>query len=76
MMNACFPFFKVGESISGKKQQHDFSSVPGLILMFFAITLLLISCNTSEEYVPKAKQRVPQKACSYNIGDVKLLNTW
>lgn len=36
--------------------------------------LLLISCNTSYEYVPKAKQLVPQKTYSFNAGEVRLLN--
>jgi uncharacterized protein len=38
------------------------------------ILLLFISCNTSQEFVSKAKQLVPQKAYSFNIGDVKLLD--
>jgi DUF1680 family protein len=36
--------------------------------------LLVISCNSSHEFIPKAKQLVTQKAWSFNVGDVKLLD--
>jgi hypothetical protein len=43
-------------------------------LKLSAIALFLVLCNTSQEFVPKAKQLVPQKAYSFSIGDVKLLD--
>lgn len=43
-------------------------------IKFSAVAIFAISCNTSREYIPKAKQLVPQKAYSFNIGDVRLLD--
>ncbi len=45
-----------------------------LIFTLTVLVLGIISCNTSQEYVPKVKQLVPQKAWSFNIGEVKLLD--
>jgi uncharacterized protein len=50
------------------------SSITGLILKLLALVLIVVSCNTSQEFVPKAKQLVPQKTFSFNVGEVKLLN--
>jgi uncharacterized protein len=43
--------------------------------MLSVIALLLISCNTSHEFVPKAKQLAPQKTYGFNIGEVRLLDS-
>jgi uncharacterized protein len=45
-----------------------------LYLLISAIVVIAVSCNSSQEYFPKAKQIVPQKALSFMAGEVKLLD--
>jgi uncharacterized protein len=45
-----------------------------LNLKLLTIALLALSCSTSHEYVPKAKQLVLQKAFTFSAGEVKLLD--
>ena len=55
------------------KLKFDFSNISG-ILKLFMLALLSQSCNNTKEYAPKAIQLVPQKAYSFNIGEVRLLD--
>jgi uncharacterized protein len=45
-----------------------------LILLLAAVAVLIISCNTSQQYTPKAKQLIATEAYCFNIGDVRLLD--
>jgi DUF1680 family protein len=49
-------------------------SVIKITLTLLIIALISSSCTNSGEYLPKAKQIVPQKAFSFKIGEVKLLD--
>lgn len=52
----------------------DMLSSTIVIMISFFIGLLILSCNSSHEYVPKAKLLVPYKAHNFTIGEVKLLD--
>ena len=50
------------------------TAVVGIIMIFFILIFLIVSCKDFNEFVPGAKQLVPQKACSFNVGEVRLLD--
>jgi hypothetical protein len=50
------------------------SMKPALFIRLSAIAVIAVSCNTSQAYIPKTKQIVPQKTFSFPAGEVKLLD--
>lgn len=67
-------YFKAGKNKSQANLRSDLSSFFTITLTTFVIASMMLSCKTSGEYVPKAKQLVPQKAFSFPVGEVKLLD--
>lgn len=65
--------FKVGNNKSQAKLIAYFFPFMAISLISIVLSFLMLSCNTSREYVPKAEQLVPQKVFNFTVGDVKLL---
>jgi DUF1680 family protein len=46
----------------------------GLVLKLITSAFLIVACDTSHEFIPKAKQLVLQKTFGFKVGEVKLLD--
>lgn len=67
-------YFKTGKNRSQIDLRFSLPSITTITLTSVVVAFLVLSCNNSGRYVPKAKQLVPSKAFSFTIGEVKLLD--
>ncbi|MCK9639830.1 MAG: glycoside hydrolase family 127 protein [Prolixibacteraceae bacterium] len=67
-------YFKTEERRHKSSQKSFLSSFKAIGLYSIVLAFLVISCNNSREYVPKAKQLVPSKSDGFKTGEVRLLD--